>query len=68
MAETPKFYIVRNIVYYSLRIINNIYNKRAVWARSPDEGCVNRVYRAAYQIILGEEVLRQYLKNIGINY
>lgn len=42
MVETPKF-----------RVINKykIYNKRAVWARSPDEGCVNRLYRATHQYI-----------------
>nr|DAG40284.1 MAG TPA: hypothetical protein [Caudoviricetes sp.] len=40
--ETPKFCII-NIIF--------VYNKRAVWARSPDEGCVNRLYRATHQYI-----------------
>nr|DAD75850.1 MAG TPA: hypothetical protein [Siphoviridae sp. ct37J14] len=28
------------------QIMYNIWDKRADWARSPDEGCVNRIYRA----------------------
>nr|DAD70767.1 MAG TPA: hypothetical protein [Siphoviridae sp. ctKcB20] len=27
-----------------------MYHKRADWARSPDEGCVNRIYRATLQL------------------
>nr|DAN12844.1 MAG TPA: hypothetical protein [Caudoviricetes sp.] len=33
-------------MYYS---VHNFVHKRADWARSPDEGCVNRIYRAALQ-------------------
>nr|DAH20287.1 MAG TPA: hypothetical protein [Caudoviricetes sp.] len=32
------------------QIMYNIRDKRADWARSPDEGCVNRIYRATLQI------------------
>nr|DAO56718.1 MAG TPA: hypothetical protein [Caudoviricetes sp.] len=31
------------------QIMYNIWDKRADWARSPDEGCVNRIYRATLQ-------------------
>nr|DAI01015.1 MAG TPA: hypothetical protein [Caudoviricetes sp.] len=33
------------------RILYNKRDKRADWARSPDEGCVNRLYRAVHQFI-----------------
>lgn len=38
-----------------------IWDKRADWARSPDEGCVNRIYRATLQK-MGEEIFRKGLK------
>lgn len=49
MVETPKFYIIKGQ-----------FGFQAVMS-----GKVNRVYRATHQIIyMGEEVLREYLKNI----
>ena len=49
------------------RLLYNIRDKRADWAQSRDERCVNRVYRATRQL-MGEELLRQSLKNFGKSY
>lgn len=41
--------MVKNLKNLS-QIMYNIWDIRADWARSPDEGCVNRIYRATLQI------------------
>ena len=41
MVEKPKYWIP----------IYKLLYQRADWARSPDEGCVNRLYRAIRQLL-----------------